>query len=152
MSSNRLLTVIRENPQEPDKKSEDTYLCPDRSMAAGIKSIANPTKMPRLIAVTGATGNQGGSVAKLLLRYPEEYRVRAITRDAQSRSSKALANLGAEIVQADLTQPETLQAAVKGCWGVFGVTNFYDSVDYQSFPWEENNTHLLIENQRRPRK
>jgi len=83
--------------------------------------------MPRLIAVTGATGNQGGSVAKLLLRYPEEYRVRAITRDAQSSSSKALADLGAEIVEADLTKPETLRAAVQGCWGVFGVTNFYDS-------------------------
>jgi len=83
--------------------------------------------MPRLIAVTGATGNQGGSVAKLLLQYPEEYRVRAITRDALSSSSKYLAGLGAEIVQADLTKPETLPAAVDGCWGVFGVTNFYDA-------------------------
>lgn len=78
--------------------------------------------------MTGATGNQGGSVAKLLLKYPKEYRVRAITRDAQSSSSKALADLGAEIIEADLTKPETLQAAVQGCWGVFGVTNFYDSV------------------------
>jgi uncharacterized protein YbjT (DUF2867 family) len=84
--------------------------------------------MPRLIAVTGATGNQGGSVAKLLLQYPEEYRVRAITRDALSSSSKYLGDLGAEIVQADLTKPETLSAAVRGCWGVFGVTNFYDAV------------------------
>jgi uncharacterized protein YbjT (DUF2867 family) len=85
-------------------------------------------KMPRLIAVTGATGNQGGSVAKLLLRYPEEYIVRAITRDGNSGASKALADLGAEIIQADLTRPETLSVAVEGCWGVFGVTNFYDSV------------------------
>jgi uncharacterized protein YbjT (DUF2867 family) len=84
--------------------------------------------MPRLIAVTGATGNQGGSVAKLLLQHPEEYRVRAITRNALSSSSKHLAELGAEIVQADLTKPETLPAVVSGCWGVFGVTNFYDAV------------------------
>lgn len=84
--------------------------------------------MPKLIAVTGATGNQGGSVAKLLLKYPKEYRVRAITRDAHSIPSKALEDLGAEIVQADLTKPETLPAAVDGCWGVFGVTNFYDAV------------------------
>ncbi|CZR63525.1 uncharacterized protein PAC_13422 [Phialocephala subalpina] len=83
--------------------------------------------MPRLIAVTGATGNQGGSVAKLLLQYPGEFKVRAITRDAHSESSQALADLGAEIVQADLTKPETLPAAVNGCWGVFGVTNFYDA-------------------------
>jgi uncharacterized protein YbjT (DUF2867 family) len=84
--------------------------------------------MPRLIAVTGATGNQGGSVAKLLLKYPTEYRVRAITRDVRSNSAKVLEEMGAEIVEADLTKPETLPTAVNGCWGVFGVTNFYDSV------------------------
>ena len=84
--------------------------------------------MPRLIAVTGATGNQGGSVARLLLKHPEAYRVRVITRDARSSASKALADLGAHVVQADLTRPETLSAAVDGCWGVFGVTNFYDAV------------------------
>jgi uncharacterized protein YbjT (DUF2867 family) len=83
--------------------------------------------MPRIIAVTGATGNQGGSVAKLLLKHPDEYRVRVITRDAHSTSAKALAVAGADIVQADLTKPETLPAAVDGCWGVFGVTNFYDT-------------------------
>jgi uncharacterized protein YbjT (DUF2867 family) len=86
--------------------------------------------MSRIIAVTGATGNQGGSVAKLLLKYPEEYTVRAITRDAHSNASKLLADLGAEVVQADLKRPETLAAALGGCWGVFGVTNFYDSVCY----------------------
>lgn len=78
--------------------------------------------------MTGATGNQGGAVAKLLLKYPQEYRVRAITRDAHSSKSKALEDMGAEITQADLTKPETLSAAVSGCWGVFGVTNFYDAV------------------------
>jgi uncharacterized protein YbjT (DUF2867 family) len=84
--------------------------------------------MARLIAVTGATGNQGGSVAKLLLQYPTEYRVRAITRDANSSASKVLKELGAEIVEADLTKPDSLPQAVEGCWGVFGVTNFYDAV------------------------
>lgn len=84
--------------------------------------------MARLIAVTGATGNQGGSVAKLLLKYPAEYKVRAITRNAESASAKKLRELGAEVVEADLTKPETLPTAVKGCWGVFGVTNFYDTV------------------------
>jgi nucleoside-diphosphate-sugar epimerase len=83
--------------------------------------------MARTISVTGATGNQGGAVAKLLLQYPEQYHVRAITRDTNSKSAKALADLGAEIVEADLTKPETLPAAVQGSWGVFGVTNFYDA-------------------------
>jgi uncharacterized protein YbjT (DUF2867 family) len=84
--------------------------------------------MTRLIAVCGATGNQGGSVAKLLLRFPEEYSVRALTRDPDSRAAAELAKLGATIVRADLTIPSSLNAALDGCWGVFGVTNFYDVV------------------------
>ena len=83
---------------------------------------------PRLIAVTGATGNQGGSVAKLLLKHPEKYKVRAVTRDVNSKAAKQLAEMGAELFQADLTKPQTLPAMVKGCWGIFGVTNFYDAV------------------------
>ncbi|KAI0672631.1 NAD-P-binding protein [Trametes maxima] len=83
--------------------------------------------MARLIAVTGATGNQGGSVAKLLLQYPDVYRVRALTRNPQSTTAQQLAGLGAEMVKADLTIPADLQEALRGCWGVFGVTNFYDS-------------------------
>ncbi|PCH37493.1 NAD(P)-binding protein [Wolfiporia cocos MD-104 SS10] len=82
--------------------------------------------MGKLIAVCGATGNQGGSVARLLLQYPNEYTVRALTRDPQSRGAQELANLGAEVVKADLTIPSDVNEALKGCWGVFGVTNFYD--------------------------
>jgi uncharacterized protein YbjT (DUF2867 family) len=84
--------------------------------------------MTRIIAVCGATGNQGGAVARLLLKYPDEYSVRALTRDPESKSATKLANLGATVVQADLTVPASLPTALNGCWGVFGVTNFYDSV------------------------
>jgi uncharacterized protein YbjT (DUF2867 family) len=96
--------------------------------------------MPRLIAVTGATGNQGllfhpnklialgGSVAKYLLQFPELYSVRALTRNPENPAAIALKDRGAEVVKADLTKPEDLKPALEGCWGVFGVTNFYDSV------------------------
>jgi len=80
----------------------------------------------KLIAVCGATGNQGGSVAKLLLRYPEQYVVRALTRDPTSVPAQALAKLGADVVRVDLTIPTGVNEALHGCWGVFGVTNFYD--------------------------
>lgn len=73
----------------------------------------------------------GGSVAKLLLQFPGEYRVRAITRNPDSESAKELVNLGAEVVKADLTVESDLTAALRGCWGVFGVTNFYDTVNFQ---------------------
>ncbi|OSD08240.1 NAD-P-binding protein [Trametes coccinea BRFM310] len=83
--------------------------------------------MTRLIAVCGATGNQGGSVAKLLLQNHEKYRVRALTRNPDSPAAQKLAEQGAEVVKADLSIPSDLQEALRGCWGVFGVTNFYDS-------------------------
>ncbi|KAH8690532.1 NAD(P)-binding protein [Talaromyces proteolyticus] len=83
--------------------------------------------MVKLIAVTGATGNQGGSVAKRLLQFPREYKVRALTRNPDSPAAKKLQVLGAEVAKADLTVPSSLEVALRGCWGVFGVTNFYDS-------------------------
>jgi NAD(P)-dependent dehydrogenase (short-subunit alcohol dehydrogenase family) len=84
--------------------------------------------MTKIIVVCGATGNQGGSVAKLLLKHPEQYSVRALTRDPTSGAATELAQLGATVVQVDLTVPSSLKSALDGCWGVFGVTNFYDAV------------------------
>ncbi|HYD16592.1 MAG TPA: NmrA family NAD(P)-binding protein, partial [Candidatus Nanoarchaeia archaeon] len=53
--------------------------------------------MVRLFAlVTGATGHQGGAVARLLLK--KGHRVRALTRKPGSPSARALAELGAEMV------------------------------------------------------
>jgi len=98
----------------------------------------------RLIAVFGATGNQGGSVTKLLLQYPKEYKVRCLTRDPESQAAKALAELGAEVVQADLTVFSTLPAALEGCWGVFGVTNFYDAKIKNDPGSEENQGKALV--------
>ena len=66
-------------------------------------------------------------MAKLLLQYNDDYHVRALTRDATSPQAQKLAELGAEVIECDLTKPETLSAAIEGCWGVFGVTNFYDA-------------------------
>jgi hypothetical protein len=66
-------------------------------------------------------------VAKLLLQHPRDYLVRAVTRDPSSHAARTLAAQGAEVVKADLTNPSSLPPAFEGCWGVFGVTNFYDS-------------------------
>jgi uncharacterized protein YbjT (DUF2867 family) len=84
--------------------------------------------MARTILVCGAAGNQGGAIAKLLLKYPEQYTTRALTRSANSARAKELKALGAEIVVGDLNIYADVQAVMEGCWGVFGVTNFYDSV------------------------
>jgi uncharacterized protein YbjT (DUF2867 family) len=66
------------------------------------------TKKP-IIAVVGATGAQGGSVARSLLADPSgRFAVRAITRNPKSDAAQQLARLGAEIVQADIDDQESL--------------------------------------------
>jgi uncharacterized protein YbjT (DUF2867 family) len=77
------------------------------------------------ILVVGATGQQGGSVARALLR--KGFNVRAFTRSTQSEKALALAALGAELVPGDLTDPVSLAEGLKGADGVFGVTTPYEA-------------------------
>jgi uncharacterized protein YbjT (DUF2867 family) len=77
-----------------------------------------------IILVTGATGNQGGAIARQLL--VDGYRVRAMTRDPHSDKSQALAALGAELVQGDFGDPQSLERALDGAWGAYSVQNSWD--------------------------
>jgi uncharacterized protein YbjT (DUF2867 family) len=77
----------------------------------------------KLIAVVGATGQQGGAVVRAL-QADKQVKVRALTRNPAKHRE-----LGDEVVQADLTRPETLMAAFKGAYGVFVVTNFWEEAD-----------------------
>lgn len=79
--------------------------------------------MARVIVVFGATGSQGGGVAKALLK-DKRFQVRCVTRNTESPKAQALASLGAEIVQASLDDPDTLPGVLSGCHGVFGVTSY----------------------------
>jgi len=78
------------------------------------------------ILVTGATGLQGGAVARHLLKLgkPE---VRCLTRRPDSEASKTFKQLGADVVKADFDDPASLKPVLKGCTGVFGVTNFWEA-------------------------
>lgn len=81
--------------------------------------------MTTCIAVIGATGSQGGGLCRELLRRGE-FAVRAITRNPEGEKARALAALGAEVVQADLDQLDSLTAAFDGVSGVFAVTNYWE--------------------------
>jgi uncharacterized protein YbjT (DUF2867 family) len=60
------------------------------------------TEQP-LIAVVGATGRQGGSLARAILSDPDhEFAVRALTRNARSARAQELVLAGAEVIEADL--------------------------------------------------
>jgi uncharacterized protein YbjT (DUF2867 family) len=73
------------------------------------------------VVVFGATGRQGGVVARELLA--NGYPVRAVTRHTDSAAAKDLARLGAEVVAGDLDDAESLKKAVAGAWGLFAVQN-----------------------------
>ena len=81
----------------------------------------------KIIAVLGATGAQGGGLARAILEDVEGgFALRAITRRPDSDQARALADAGAEVVQADLDDQASLEAAFEGAYGVFGVTNFWE--------------------------
>ena len=77
----------------------------------------------RIIAVVGATGQQGGAVARHLLA-DRRWQVRALVRDAESPAALALVDAGATLAIADLDRPETLDAAFAGAYGVYSVQSF----------------------------
>lgn len=89
------------------------------------------TLTPQTILVLGATGAQGGSVARNLLARGG-FAVRAFTRNVDSPAAQALRELGAETVQGDLDDPTSITAALEGCYGVFGVTNFWEHFDKEA--------------------
>lgn len=77
------------------------------------------------VLITGATGHQGGAVARELLA--RRYHVRAMTRHPDSEKARELADLKAEVVQGDFNDPESLAKAAEGVWGVFSVQNSWDA-------------------------
>jgi uncharacterized protein YbjT (DUF2867 family) len=81
----------------------------------------------KTIVVFGATGAQGGGLARAILENPSsEFAVRAVTRKGDSPAAQALRKAGAQVVVADADRPETLKPAVDGAWGAFCVTNFWE--------------------------
>lgn len=77
------------------------------------------------ILVTGATGHQGGAVARALLA--GGHRVRAMTRKPDGEAARALAGKGGELVRGDLDDAASLEKALSGAWGVFAVQNTWEA-------------------------
>ena len=77
------------------------------------------------IVVTGATGKQGGAVARELLG--AGHRVRAMTRHPEGVAARALAVAGAEVVQGDFDDAASLRRVLEGAWGTFAVQNTWEA-------------------------
>ncbi|NEE53890.1 NmrA family NAD(P)-binding protein, partial [Streptomyces sp. SID8455] len=71
------------------------------------------------VLVTGATGRQGGAVARALLA--ADVPVRALVRDPHSPRAKAVEALGVELVTGDLADRSSLDPACAGVRAVFSV-------------------------------
>ena len=80
----------------------------------------------KIIAIVGATGAQGGSLAKAILADKNsEFSVRALTRNTQSDKAKELTQLGAEVIEGDIDDEASLKKLLQGAYGAFFVTFFW---------------------------
>ena len=83
-----------------------------------------PVNNSPLILVVGATGKQGGAVARHLLKHG--FNVKALTRNADSIAAKRLVEAGAEIAIGNLEDRDSLRQALMGVTGVFSVQNYWE--------------------------
>lgn len=79
----------------------------------------------KIILVTGATGAQGGAVARALLQQGR-FDVRIFTRNASSPAAAKLKRLGAQVAEGDMHDKHSLESAMENCYGVFGVTDYWE--------------------------
>lgn len=79
----------------------------------------------RPVLVSGATGQQGGAVARRLLGHG--FAVRALTRDPEKPAARELTDLGAEVVRGDFDNRPTVERVLEGVRGVFSVQQFFEA-------------------------
>ena len=80
----------------------------------------------KIITIFGATGAQGGGLARSILADPNgPFAVRAVTRDLNSDAARALAAAGAEVVAANLDDAAAVERAFAGAYGAYCVTFFW---------------------------
>ena len=81
----------------------------------------------KIIAVAGATGAQGGGLVRAILSDPSGgFAARALTRKINSEKAKELTRLGAEVVEANVEDVESLKRAFHGAYGAYCVTFFWE--------------------------
>jgi uncharacterized protein YbjT (DUF2867 family) len=92
--------------------------------------MTQPINAEQIILVTGATGNQGGVVARHLLQRGK-FKVRAMVRDRHKPAAQALQQAGAELVQADFNDCSSLDRALQGVYGVFSMQDFREGAQVE---------------------
>ncbi|CAG7852472.1 NmrA-like family domain-containing protein 1 [Serendipita indica DSM 11827] len=93
----------------------------------------------QVIVVFTATGKTGGGMIDAILN-DGQFAARAVTRNPESDAAKALAAKGVQVVKGDLSDPASIEAALSGAYGVFGVTDYW-----QAFGNEEKQGKDLVD-------
>ena len=80
-----------------------------------------------VITVFGATGAQGGGLARAILADRQRrFQLRAVTRTPDSPAARTLAEAGAQVVRADLDDAASVRRAMDGAYGAFCVTSYWE--------------------------
>ncbi|RGP77790.1 hypothetical protein FLONG3_4084 [Fusarium longipes] len=87
--------------------------------------MAQNTIQKKRVVVIGATGLQGGSVAKFLVQSPDRYIIRGLTRNASSPKAQELRKLGIEVQRADIDDSKSLKDAFHDAHVIFAMTDFW---------------------------
>jgi uncharacterized protein YbjT (DUF2867 family) len=91
----------------------------------------------KIIAVVGATGAQGGGLARAILADRSgEFAARALTRKPDSDKARELARLGAEVVSTDIDDIESVKKAFSGAHGAFCLTNYWEHLSPEKELWQ----------------
>ena len=77
------------------------------------------------VLVSGATGQQGGALARVLL--DKGHRVRAFVRRPDSPEAKELERLGARLAEGNLEEPSTIEDAARGMDAAFVVATPFEA-------------------------
>ncbi|KAL3443410.1 NmrA-like family protein [Aspergillus insuetus] len=86
----------------------------------------SPATLKKIVVVYGATGTQGGAVARSLLESKQGFIIRALTRNPQSEKAQELSRLGAEVVKADAFNDKDMREALSNAWGFWLNTHHHD--------------------------
>lgn len=105
---------------------EEKHKSKEQQANIGVPDSKLKPVQQQTIFVFGAAGKQGESVCLALLN-DKCFKVRAFFRRGRKiESAKMLEQLGAEIFYGDLNDRKSLLEGLRGCWAVYGVTNFWD--------------------------
>jgi uncharacterized protein YbjT (DUF2867 family) len=98
-----------------------------RAIESGVRKEIQAMAAKKIIAVVGATGAQGGGLARAILADPSGgFAARALTRKPDSANARELAARGAEVVACDLDDPASVERAFAGAHAAYCVTNYWE--------------------------